>query len=194
MKLKRDSRDGLPIVFCRRSKDWGVWLRKNVAADGVWLRIAKKSSGLASVTYDEAVDEALCHGWIDGLKNRFDDASWLQRFTPRRPQSIWSKVNKAKVAALVKAGRMRPAGHREVERAKKNGRWKAAYGRAGPASVPADFQRALNRNGRAKAFFATLKNQKRYAIIFWIQSAKKPETRVKRIGQFIEMLKNHEML
>jgi uncharacterized protein YdeI (YjbR/CyaY-like superfamily) len=176
-------------------KDWAAWLDKNYATSpGVWLRLAKKASAIPSVSYDEALGVALCYGWIDGQKKSYDESSWLQKFTPRGVKSIWSKVNREKAQELIESGQMKPAGLEAVERAKQDGRWDAAYDSPGGASVPSDFQAELDRNAKAKAFFATLNSRNRYAILFRIQTAKKAETRAKRIQQFIRMLENHEKL
>jgi len=178
-----------------QQKDWAAWLDKNHATSpGVWLKLAKKASGIASVNYDEALGVALCYGWIDGQKKSYDESSWLQKFTPRGVKSIWSKVNREKVQELIESGQMKPAGLEAVERATQDGRWDAAYDSQSRASVPSDFQAELDRNAKAKAFFATLNSTNRYAILFRIQTAKKAETRAKRIEQFIRMLENHEKL
>lgn len=184
-----------PILLFESPQDWMAWLDENHAVSpGVWLRLSKKGSGLQSVTYDEALEAALCYGWIDGQKNRYDDSSWLQKFTPRRPKSIWSKINREKAEALIRAGRMRPAGLAAVELAKQDGRWEAAYDSFGSASVPGDFQAALEANPAAKAFFETINRQNRYAILHRIQTAKKAETRLRRIQQFVQMLAEHKTL
>src|SRR5262249_39116343 len=151
-------------------------------------------SGTASVTYEQALQVALCYGWIDGQKKRYDESSWLQKFTPRGAKSIWSKINREKVERLIARGAMQDAGLAAVEQAKRDGRWEAAYDSQSSASVPDDFQAALDQHVAAKAFFATLNTRNRYAILFRIQTAKKAETRAKRIEQFIRMLANHEML
>ena len=185
----------LPIILFEQQRDLEEWLdERHADSPGVWLRIAKKGAGLRSVSYDEAVELALCFGWIDGQTKSYDDQSWLQRFTPRRPQSIWSKINRDKAEALIAAGRMRPAGLAAVERAKANGRWDAAYDGASRAAVPDDFQAALDGNQKAKAFFETLTGSNRYALLFRIQTANKPETRARRIEQFIRMLENGETI
>lgn len=172
---------------------WASWLAKNHAtSSGVWLRLAKKASGVSSVTYAEALDVALSYGWIDGQKKPDDERCWLQRFTPRSRSSIWSKINREKALALIASGRMKAGGRQEVERARKDGRWERAYDSFKTSTVPADLQTALNRNARAKAFFATLNSQNRYAVLFRIQTAKKPETRAARIRKFVEMLGRHE--
>ena len=184
-----------PLVHFAEARLWAAWLDEHHAtSSGVWLRIAKKASGTASVTYDEALEAALCYGWIDGQKKSYDDASWLQKFTPRGLKSIWSKVNRAKAEQLIECGEMQPAGLAAVDQAKQDGRWDAAYDSQSSASVPDDFQAALDQHEGARAFFATLNSRNRYAILFRIQTAKKAETRAKRIEQFIQMLANHETL
>jgi uncharacterized protein YdeI (YjbR/CyaY-like superfamily) len=174
---------------------WIAWLARNHGTSpGVWLRLAKKSSGASSVTYAEAVDVALCHGWIDGQKKCDNEQYWLQKFTPRTAKSIWSKINREKALSLIELGQMKPAGLKEIERARSDGRWEQAYDAARTATVPGDFQAALDLNARANAFFATLISQNRYAILFRIQTAVKAETRARRIQAFIRMLDNHEKL
>ncbi len=185
----------LPIVQFKTQKEWATWLSKNHAkSTGVWLQIAKKASGVPSVTYAEALDVALCYGWIDGQKDSHDDQSWLQRFTPRGPKSIWSKMNREHVARLTKAGKMTPAGQTVIDAAKADGRWKAAYAPPSKIIIPDDLQAELEKRPRAKAFFATLKSSNRYAILFRLHMAKKPETRAKRLTQFVEMLEKGEMI
>ena len=174
-------------------KNWAAWLaREHKKSQGVWLQLAKKNSGLASVTYEEALEEALCYGWIDGQKKGFDDEYWLQKFTPRGPKSIWSKINTEKAEGLIASGKMRPAGLKAIEAAKQDGRWQAAYASQKNITTPADFQLALDQNDKARAFFSTLKSAERYSILFRIHTAKRPETRQKRIQQFIEMLERNE--
>lgn len=186
---------GLPVLLFAHRDDWTRWLASNHAlSTGVWLQLAKKAASIASVSYAEALDAALCYGWIDGQKQRYDDASWLQKFTPRGAKSIWSKVNCGKVQVLIEGGRMQPAGLAAVERAKHDGRWDAAYDSQSRATVPADLQAALDASPEAQAFFATLSSGNRYAILFRIQTAKQAETRVRRIGEFIRMLEQHETL
>jgi uncharacterized protein YdeI (YjbR/CyaY-like superfamily) len=185
----------VPILPFERPDDWAAWLDENHAASsGVWLRLAKKASGLASVSYAEALEVALCYGWIDGQKKSYGDNWWLQKFTPRGEKSTWSKINCQKALALIEAGRMTPAGLKVVERARQDGRWDAAYDSPSAATVPGDFQAQLDRHARANAFFATLDSRNRYAILYRIQNAKKAETRQKRIRQFIDMLEKHEKL
>jgi uncharacterized protein YdeI (YjbR/CyaY-like superfamily) len=174
---------------------WSSWLATHgVTSPGLWLRLAKKSAGLQSITYQEALDVALCHGWIDGQKKSYDEESWLQKFTPRGTKSIWSKINRTRATALIAGGLMRSAGLAAIERAKTNGNWEAAYDSHSTAAVPADLQHALDESAKAKAFFATLDRQNRYAILFRIQTAKKEETRRKRVRQFVEMLAKGEKL
>jgi uncharacterized protein YdeI (YjbR/CyaY-like superfamily) len=185
----------LPIMLFRTPDEWIAWLDANSgSAKGVWLRLAKKASDLQSITYAEALDGALCYGWIDGQKRSYDADSWLQRFTPRGSRSIWSKINRDHIDRLIAAGRMQPAGMREVERARADGRWDAAYDSQSNATVPDDFQAALDTHPAAKAFWETLKGNNRYAILFRIHNAKKPETRAKRIREFVEMLARGEKL
>jgi uncharacterized protein YdeI (YjbR/CyaY-like superfamily) len=181
------------ILLFPHPNDWAAWLAANHATSaGVWLRLAKKGSPIQSLSYAEALEGALCYGWIDAQKKPESEHAWLQRFTPRRPKSIWSKVNREKAVALIKADRMEPAGLQQVERAKQDGRWDAAYDSPGSAEVPDDLQAALDRNARANAFFRTLDRANRYAVLWRIQTAKKPETRARRIRQFVEMLDRHE--
>jgi len=195
VKPDRDTRNDIPVMLFEHQQDWAAWLDENHAvSSGVWLRIAKKASGIASVSYDEALEAALCYGWIGGQKKSYDESSWLQKFTPRGAKSIWSKINREKAQELIRNGKMKPAGLTAVERARQDGRWDAAYDSQSRAGVPDDFQAALDQNAQAQAFFATLDSRNRYAILFRIQTAKKAETRAKRIEQFIRMLEQHETL
>ena len=179
----------------QRQKDWRLWLKKNhQSSTGVWLRIAKKSSASASVSYAEALEEALCYGWIDGQKRQDSEQTWLQKFTPRGKKSIWSKINREKALALIESGRMQAAGLNQIEYAKHDGRWEAAYDSSRTAAIPADFQAALDRNDRAQEFFKDLDRANRYAVLFRIQTAKKAETRARKIQQFIEMLERREKI
>jgi uncharacterized protein YdeI (YjbR/CyaY-like superfamily) len=174
---------------------WSAWLDKNhERSSGVWLRLAKKNSGLQSVTYAEALEAALCYGWIDGHKRPESDQAWLQRFCPRSAKSIWSRINREKALALVKSGRMMPAGQQAIEQARSNGRWESAYDSPSRASVPDDFQAALKISPKAKSFFETLDRANRYAILFRIQTAKKPETRARNIQKFVAMLERGEKI
>lgn len=182
-----------PITPFATRKKWDEWLAKqHDKSAGVWLKLAKRGSGIPSVTYEQALDVALCYGWIDGQKKGFDDKYWLQKFTPRGPKSIWSKINTEKAERLIASGEMKPAGLKAVEAARQDGRWDAAYSSQKNISIPEDFQAALDQNSKAKAFFATLNSVNRYAILFRIQTAKKAETRTKRIQQFVEMLERNE--
>ncbi len=172
---------------------WEAFLEeRHATSDGLWLKIAKKGSGIESVTYGQAVEVALCYGWIDGQVRKFDEHHYLQRFTPRRPRSKWSKVNREKVARLIERGEMKPAGLREVERARADGRWDAAYDSPSTATVPEDLQKELEKNERARQFFSELDGRNRYAILYQIQDAKRPETRARRISKYVAMLAERE--
>ncbi len=185
----------LPIKAFKKPADWAKWLAANHAkSPGVWVRIAKKGSGIASVTHPEALDVALCYGWIDGQRNANDEQTFLQKFTPRGPRSIWSQINREKVAALIASGQMQPAGLAAIERAKQNGQWEAAYASQKNITVPADLQAELDARPAAKAFFATLSGTNRYAILFRLATAKKPETRARRLEKFVGMLERGEKL
>jgi uncharacterized protein YdeI (YjbR/CyaY-like superfamily) len=185
----------LPVKLFKTPAVWEKWLEANHAkSTGVWMQIAKKDSGLSSATYQEALDIALCYGWIDGQKRPFDDRTWLQRFTPRGPRSVWSKINTAKADTLIKAGRMRAAGLKAIEAAKANGRWESAYQPWSSPDVPPDLQVALDARPNAKAFFETLRARNRYGVIYRVQTAKKPETRAKRIADFVAMFEKRVTL
>ncbi len=185
----------LPVLPFANKRKWADWLASQYGKSaGVWLKIAKKEAGAPSVSYEEALDVALCYGWIDGQKKGFDDKFWLQKFTPRGPKSIWSKINTEKAERLIASGEMQPAGFKAIELAKQDGRWQAAYASQKNASIPEDLQAALDKNKKAKAFFATLNSVNRYAILFRIHNAKRPETRAKRIQQFVEMLERGEKI
>ena len=182
----------LTLPFASKKK-WADWLAKqHDKSNGVWLKLGKKGTGISSVTYEDALDVALCYGWIDGQKKGFDDQYWLQKFTPRGSKSIWSKINTEKAEKLIASGEMRPAGLKAIEAAKQDGRWEAAYESQKNISVPEDFQSALEKNKKAKAFFVTLNSANRYSFLFRLQTAKKAETRKKRIRQFVEMLEKGE--
>jgi len=184
-----------PVLAFASRGDWDAWLgQHHTTAGGVWLKIAKRGSGVDTVTYAEALEVALCYGWIDGRKNTFDHQHWLQRFSPRNPRSKWSKLNCAKATALIETGAMKPAGLREVERAKADGRWEAAYDPQRGASVPEDLQRALELDDRAREFFASLDAHNTYAILYRIQDAKRPETRARRIATYVRMLNEHNKI
>jgi uncharacterized protein YdeI (YjbR/CyaY-like superfamily) len=181
--------DDLPVLGFGSAAEWDGWLTEHHAdSPGVWLKIPKKGSGATGVTYPDALGVALCHGWIDGQKGRLDDGYWLQRFTPRRAGGKWSRVNTEQASALIEAGRMRPAGLREVERAQADGRWAAAYEPQSSAAVPEDLARALDGNAAARAFFEGLDRANRYAILYRVAEAKRPETRARRIATFVTML------
>ena len=185
----------LPVLAFASQAAWREWLEaQHASSKGLWLKIAKKGSGADTVSYAEALDVALCYGWIDGQKDAFDARWWLQRFTPRGRRSKWSKINCAKATALIEAGRMRPAGLREVERAKADGRWEAAYDSPSNLTVPQDLADALEANPEAKAFFATLNRTNRYAILYRLHDAKRPGTRAQRIKKFVAMLGRGEAL
>jgi uncharacterized protein YdeI (YjbR/CyaY-like superfamily) len=185
--------DSDPIHGFESQKAWEKWLDKNHRlSSGIWMRLAKKASGIASITYAEAVESALCYGWIDGHKRPHNDLAWLQRFTPRRSRSMWSQINREKALALIESKRMRAAGLEEVERARKDGRWEAAYGSQRALTTDAEFQRALNKSPRAKKFFKTISAANRYAMLWRVQTAKRPETRARRIKQYVEMLEKGE--
>lgn len=172
-----------------------AWLeREHAASDGIWIKFAKKGSGVASVTYPEAVEIGLCFGWIDSLTKSLDERFYIQKFTPRRARSKWSRVNRDKVEELARQGRMRPAGLAEVERAKADGRWEAAYAPPASAEVPDDLQQALDANPKAAEFFAALNKSNRFAILYQLDDAKKPETRTRRLEKFVGMLERGEKL
>ena len=187
--------DDRPIMVFETARAWEAWLTKHgESSPGIYIRIAKKDSGMRSVTYAEALEIALCHGWIDAIKRSYDEASFLQKFLPRTPKSIWSQVNKKKVQELIKAGLMRPAGLAAVERAKASGQWKNAYAPASSITVPPDLKEALRRNKKAAVFFKTLKGSNRYAILHRLHTAKKEDTRARRLAHFIGMLERGETL
>jgi uncharacterized protein YdeI (YjbR/CyaY-like superfamily) len=183
------------VRLFKNQSAWSAWLEKNhrISA-GIWLRLAKNNSGLQSVSYAEALETALCYGWIDGQKRPESEQAWLQKFCPRSAKSIWSKINREKALGLIEGGRMTPAGHNAIEQAKSNGRWESAYDSPSRATVPEDFQAALNANPRANAFFKNLDRANRYAILFRIQTGKKPETRTRNIQKFITMLERGEKI
>jgi uncharacterized protein YdeI (YjbR/CyaY-like superfamily) len=187
--------DPLPVVSFEDTDAWDAWLTTHHAgSSGVWLKIAKKGSAGRGISYSDALDVALCHGWIDGQKGRHDEEYWLQRFTPRKPRSSWSKINTERAEALTASGRMKPAGLREVEQAQADGRWERAYESQSRVTVPEDLARALAANQQARAFFATLDSTNRYAILYRISTARRPETRAKRIDAFVAMLSEHKKI
>ena len=185
----------LPVIGFESKCQFEDWLENQTpACAGLWLRIAKKGTGLASVTYDEALDAALCAGWIDGQKSSSDDPYWLQRFTPRKHRSKWSQANRKRAIELIKMGQMRPAGLAEVERARADGRWDAAYQGQATITMPADLQTALDQDHEAAAFFITLDSRNRYAILYRIGDAKKPVTRLARIEKYVTMCREHKRI
>ncbi|MGL4959618.1 MAG: YdeI/OmpD-associated family protein [Inquilinus sp.] len=186
---------GLPLLRFTDAASWETWLAANHGSSrGVWLAIARAGSGTPSVTYEQALDLALCHGWIDGRKQGGDAAAWLQKMTPRGPRSAWSQRNREKAEALIAAGRMAPAGLAAVEAARRDGRWQAAYGLSRHRGVPDDLQAALDDNPVASAFFATLDSRNRYAVLYRVQTAKKAETRARRVADFVAMLARGERI
>lgn len=184
-----------PIVAFATAAQFRRWLtRHHVDHPGIWLKIARKGSGISTVSYAEALDEALCLGWIDGQKKAFDETAFLQKFTKRGKRSVWSKINVGHVERLEKEGRMKPAGLAAVAAAKADGRWEAAYHSSSTAEMPEDFRTALEREPGAKAFFNTLNKTQRYSFLFRVTTAKKPETRRKRIADFVALLQRGEKL
>ena len=191
MSTKHD----LPTISFESPDTWEAWLADHHAASsGVWLKIAKQGSGIPTVSHPEALDVALCYGWIDGQRDRFDADYFLQRFTPRTARSRWSKINCAKATTLMEQGRMQAAGLREVERARADGRWDAAYEGQSTATVPDDLQRALELNDSARAFFSTLDSRNRYAILYRLQDTKNPDTRARRLTKFVQMLNDGQKI
>lgn len=187
--------DGLPRIPFPSSSAWEQWLEHNHAgSEGVWVQVAKKDSGIESVRYPEVLESALCFGWIDGRREALDERYFLQRFTPRRARSKWSRINRETAERLIGEGRMGPAGLAEVERAKADGRWEAAYHGQKSITVPDDLQRELDARPKAKAFFAGLTSQNRYGILYRLQDAKKPETRARRLEKFVAMLEAGETI
>ena len=190
-----NAQDDSSIRLFTSRHDWDVWLEKeHRKSTGLWLRIARKDSNVKSVTYQEALDTALCYGWIDGQKRPESEHFWLQRFLPRSKISLWSKINRNKALSLIANGEMKSAGMEAIENARTDGRWDAAYDSPSAATVPDDFQAALDSNPRAVEFFKTLDRANRYAILWRIQTAKRAETRARRIQQFVAMLKRHEKI
>jgi uncharacterized protein YdeI (YjbR/CyaY-like superfamily) len=187
--------DGLPSIAFASAVEWERWLEENHGeAEGVWIEMAKKGSGIESVRYPEVLDCALCYGWIDGRREALDERYFLQRFTRRRARSRWSRINREKAEALIADARMRPAGLAEVERARQDGRWEAAYEGSRRIAIPEDLQRELDARPEAGAFFAELSSQNRYAILYRLQEAKRPETRARRLEKFLAMLEAGETI
>ena len=188
-----ESKVDLPVISFQSAKVWRSWLSKNApASTGVWIKIFKKESKEKSITYVEALDEALCYGWIDGQKKSLDKQAWLQKFCPRGSKSIWSKVNITHIERLTKAGKMKPQGLKAVAAAKADGRWEKAYDSPRNMTVPDDFIKELSKNKKSLEFFKTLNRANLYAIVFRLQTAKKPETRQKRMLAILEMLSKGE--
>ncbi|QHT59741.1 bacteriocin-protection protein [Paenibacillus lycopersici] len=190
-----DKSNELPLMLFAERQVFENWLEQHHdTSPGIRLHIAKKNTGVVSVSYDEALEVALCYGWVDSQKEKFDDKTWVQRFTPRRARSIWSKVNKDKAELLISNGRMKPSGFAAIEAAKSNGQWDKAYESQSNASMPEDFALELERNVKAKAFYETMDRQNKYAMLFRIHNAKRQETRAKRIQQFVDMLEKGEKI
>ena len=185
----------IPVRAFKAQQDFEQWLEKNHhRPEGVWIRFARKSSGIKSVSHPEALESALCFGWIDALRRPETNTTYLQRFVPRRPKSLWSQINRAKAVSLIASGRMRPSGHAEIERAKQDGRWDAAYPSPANATVPPEFELALEENPKAKAFFETISRVNRYAIVWRLATAKTPEKREQLSRKFLDMLEKGETL
>jgi uncharacterized protein YdeI (YjbR/CyaY-like superfamily) len=190
-----EEKKGEPVLELGDADAWAEWLEENHdSVRGVWLKIAKKGTGATTVSYEQAVEGALCQGWIDGQSSSYDDTYWLQRYTPRGPRSKWSQINCGRVEQLTAAGRMRPAGQAAVDAAKGDGRWDAAYAPPSKATVPPDLQAALDANPAAADFFATLTGSNRFAVLYRIQDAKRPETRARRIETYVGMLARGERI
>jgi len=187
-------KDNLPVILFETEQHWIDWLQENGNKPGVWVQIAKKNSGLISISYQKAVDIALCFGWIDGLKNKFDEKTFVQRFTARKPNSKWSKINKEKVEKLITEGKMRPSGLAIIEVAKQKGTWDTAYDSQSSITIPEDFQAELDKSTEATEFFKALESVNRYAILYRLQTARTPELRAKKLKQFIEMLLRKEKI
>ena len=187
--------DGLATIAFPSAAEWEAWLEANHAtAPGVWIKMAKKDSGVDSVRYPEVLESALCFGWIDGRREALDERFFLQRYTPRRARSRWSRINREKAERLIADGRMRPAGRAEVEQARADGRWDAAYEGQRSIVVPEDLRRELDARPEAKAFFEQLSSQNRYAILYRLHEAKRPETRTRRLEKFVAMLEAGEKI
>jgi uncharacterized protein YdeI (YjbR/CyaY-like superfamily) len=183
------SHDDYPVKTFKTASAFETWLDKNhKKADGLWMKIAKANSGIASIAFADALDLALCYGWIDGLRRGLDEHYFVQKFTPRRPKSVWSVINKNKVAQLIKEGRMKDAGFAAIEEAKNNGQWNKAYHSPANMQVPDYLQEALDKNKKAKSFFAKLSSQNRFAILYRLHQVKREETRKKKLEEYIKML------
>ena len=191
--MNTEEKKEMPTLSFKTATGFERWLAKNHdKVNGIWLRFFKKESGVKTITYKEALDEALCYGWIDGQANKYDDTSWIQKFTPRRTKSMWSKRNTTYINRLAELGKMKPAGIAEVEKAKADGRWEKAYDSSSNMSFPDDFLKELSKKKKAKAFFESLNKANKYAIAWRLQTAKKPETKEKRMKIILEMLTKGE--
>lgn len=187
--------DNYPVIVFKTGAAFEKWLAKNHAkAEGVWVKIAKASAGIKTIAYPEVLDIALCYGWIDGLRRGLDEHYFVQKFTPRRPNSIWSYINKKKVAALIKAGKMKLAGKAAIAEAKKNGRWNSAYASQKNIKIPTELKEALDQHPEAKVFFGRLNSQNRFAILFRLSQVKREETKMKKIAEYVAMLERHETI
>jgi uncharacterized protein YdeI (YjbR/CyaY-like superfamily) len=185
--------DGLPVLSFSSPEEWWRWLEINHAgSDGLWIAIAKQGSGVESVRYPEVLDHAICFGWIDGRRERLDEERFLQRFTPRRARSRWSRINRDKAEGLIESKLMQPSGLGEVERARADGRWERAYEPQRGAAIPEDLQRELDASPQAAAFFAKLSAQNRYSILYRLDEARRAETRARRLADFVAMLEAGE--
>ena len=190
---KEVGKDGKPVLAFASQDEWEAWLdAEHATSDGVWVKFAKKGSGVETVVYAEALEVALCYGWIDSQVMSLDKRFYLQKFTPRRSRSKWSRINREKIEQLTNAGRMKPAGLEQVGLAKTDGRWDAAYASPSTIEVPEDLQQALDANPKAAEFFATLSGSNRYAVLYQLEDAKKPETRARRLEKFMGMLERGE--
>ncbi|XDD51567.1 YdeI family protein [Leptospira sp. WS92.C1] len=185
----------IPILYFKDKKEWTQWLKKNHTMDSsIWIKFSKKDSNIPSVTYAEALEVALCYGWIDSQKQKYDESYWLQKFSIRGKKSLWSQINREKAKDLIADGKMKSPGLKAIDAAKKDGRWDSAYPSASKAAVPKEFQELLNTNSKANAFFTKLDSANRYAILFRIYNAKKPETRTKKMQEFLKMLEKGETI
>lgn len=191
--MQTDPQTDLPIITFRKPEEFEAWLSdQHSGSDGVWLRIFKKGSEEKGITRKDALDEALCYGWIDGQAKKMDDQSYLQKFTPRRSGSLWSKRNTEHIKRLTDLGKMKPAGVREIEKAKADGRWEKAYDPPSEMTIPEDFIKELSKDPKAKKFFESLNKTNKYAITWRLQTAKKPETRQRRMKKILDMLSRKE--
>lgn len=187
-------KDGLPVILFETQDLWENWFENNLSARGVWVQLAKKNSGIQSISYEQAVESGLCYGWIDGVKNGWDDKTWIQRFSPRKPASKWSKINKEKALKLIEAGKMQPSGFAAIEISKLKGTWDNAYDSQKTAKIPADLQAELDKNPLAAEYFQSLESVNRYAILHRLQTSRTPELRSKKLNQFMEMLVRKEKI